>query len=203
MNAYLVELSLKSFVLKFADLLSMPRLPPVPEETTIPSDDALYRSGMPVDSYNPQGYIAGNPNTSTVTMPTSQMSIHGICLSSHFWESLLGKGGLNLFCFKVRVTILSWCRSLRKRKARRCECTITAGCSLRRTCLIISSTRPKCSRRSRRTPSSRARRGPSPSCTATCTSPRRPRFSTWTRPRLPASRTRATISTMRVINMCY
>ncbi|KPJ15034.1 MLX-interacting protein [Papilio machaon] len=59
------------------DLLSMPRLPPVPEETTIPSEDALYRSGMSVDSYNPQGYIAGSQNTSAVTMPTSQMSIHG------------------------------------------------------------------------------------------------------------------------------
>ncbi|XP_013146033.1 PREDICTED: MLX-interacting protein [Papilio polytes] len=59
------------------DLLSMPRLPPVPEETTIPSEDALYRTGMSVDSYNPQGYIAGSQNTSAVTMPTSQMSIHG------------------------------------------------------------------------------------------------------------------------------
>ncbi|CAG4981284.1 unnamed protein product [Parnassius apollo] len=59
------------------DLLSTPRLPPVPEETTIPSDDALYRSGMSVDSYNPQGYIAESANTSTATMPTSQMTIHG------------------------------------------------------------------------------------------------------------------------------
>ncbi|XP_013182105.1 PREDICTED: MLX-interacting protein isoform X2 [Papilio xuthus] len=59
------------------DLLSMPRLPPVPEETTIPSEEALYRSGMSVDTYTPQGYIAGSQNTSAVTMPTSQMSIHG------------------------------------------------------------------------------------------------------------------------------
>ncbi|CAH2074106.1 unnamed protein product, partial [Iphiclides podalirius] len=59
------------------ELLSTPRLPPVPEETAIPSDDGLYRSGMSLDSYNPQGYIAGCPNTSAVTMPTSQMTIHG------------------------------------------------------------------------------------------------------------------------------
>ncbi|XP_068629575.1 MLX-interacting protein isoform X2 [Battus philenor] len=64
------------------DLLSTPRLPPVPEETTLPTEDSLYRSGMPVDSYNPQGYIAGSPNTSAVTMPTSQMSIHGTSSNS-------------------------------------------------------------------------------------------------------------------------
>ncbi|XP_045785773.1 MLX-interacting protein isoform X2 [Maniola jurtina] len=59
------------------DLLLTPRLPPVPEETTIPSEDTLYRSAMSVDSYNTQNYIAGNQNTTTVTMPTSQMTIHG------------------------------------------------------------------------------------------------------------------------------
>ncbi|XP_072943386.1 MLX-interacting protein isoform X2 [Epargyreus clarus] len=59
------------------DLLSTPRLPPVPEETTIPPEDPLYRSGMSVDSYTPQGYITGSQSTTTVTMPTSQMTIHG------------------------------------------------------------------------------------------------------------------------------
>lgn len=34
---------------------------------------------MSVDSYNTQNYIADNQNTTTVTMPTSQMTIHGIC----------------------------------------------------------------------------------------------------------------------------
>ncbi|CAG9585548.1 unnamed protein product [Danaus chrysippus] len=58
------------------DLLLTPRLPPVPEEPSIPSEDTLYRSGMSVDSYNPQNYIAESHNTS-VTMPTSQMTIHG------------------------------------------------------------------------------------------------------------------------------
>ncbi|XP_026329316.1 MLX-interacting protein isoform X2 [Hyposmocoma kahamanoa] len=57
------------------ELLSTPRLPPVPEESTLPADDPLYRSGMSVDSYSTQGYMTGNQNT--VTMPTSQMSIHG------------------------------------------------------------------------------------------------------------------------------
>ncbi|XP_046964709.1 carbohydrate-responsive element-binding protein isoform X1 [Vanessa cardui] len=60
----------------FQDLLSSSRLPPVPEETTISTEDPLYRSGMSVDSYNPQNYIADNQNT-TVAMPTSQMTIHG------------------------------------------------------------------------------------------------------------------------------
>ncbi|XP_039746605.1 carbohydrate-responsive element-binding protein isoform X1 [Pararge aegeria] len=59
------------------DLLSTPRLPPVPEETTIPPEDTLFRSGMSVDSYNTQNYIADSQNTTTVTMPTSQMTIHG------------------------------------------------------------------------------------------------------------------------------
>lgn len=64
----------------FVELLSTPRLPPVPEESTLPVDDPLYRSGMSVDSYSPQGYMTGNQNT--VTMPTSQMSIHGMAQGS-------------------------------------------------------------------------------------------------------------------------
>ncbi|XP_059054369.1 carbohydrate-responsive element-binding protein isoform X2 [Achroia grisella] len=59
------------------ELLSTPRLPPVPEESTLAPEDNLYRSGMSVDSYSSQGYIAGNQTSSPVTMPTSQMSIHG------------------------------------------------------------------------------------------------------------------------------
>ncbi|CAH2086553.1 unnamed protein product [Euphydryas editha] len=59
------------------DLLSSSRLPPVPEETTISAEDPLYRSGMSVDSYNPTNYIADTHNSTTVTMPTSQMTIHG------------------------------------------------------------------------------------------------------------------------------
>ncbi|XP_038215203.1 carbohydrate-responsive element-binding protein isoform X2 [Zerene cesonia] len=60
------------------DLLSStPRLPPVPEETTIPTEDPMYRSAMSVDTYSSQGYITGNHNATTATMPTSQMTIHG------------------------------------------------------------------------------------------------------------------------------
>ncbi|CAH0720762.1 unnamed protein product, partial [Brenthis ino] len=59
------------------DLLSSSRLPPVPEEPAISSEDTLYRSGMSVDTYNPQNYIADSQNSTTVTMPTSQMTIHG------------------------------------------------------------------------------------------------------------------------------
>ncbi|XP_049867161.1 MLX-interacting protein isoform X2 [Pectinophora gossypiella] len=60
------------------DLLSTPRLPPVPEESALPAEDPLYRgsSHMSVDTYTSQGYI-GDSQTSTVTMPTSQMTIHG------------------------------------------------------------------------------------------------------------------------------
>ncbi|XP_045445770.1 carbohydrate-responsive element-binding protein [Melitaea cinxia] len=58
-------------------LLSSTRLPPVPEETTISAEDPLYRSGMSVDAYNPTNYIADTQNNTTVTMPTSQMTIHG------------------------------------------------------------------------------------------------------------------------------
>ncbi|KAL4702530.1 hypothetical protein ACJJTC_001415 [Scirpophaga incertulas] len=56
-------------------LSATPRLPPVPEESALPADDALYRGGMSVDTYSPQGYIASTQSTSTA-MPTSQMSIH-------------------------------------------------------------------------------------------------------------------------------
>lgn len=66
------------------DLLSSSRLPPVPEEPTISSEDTLYRSGMSVDTYNPQNYIADSQNSTTVTMPTSQMTIHGICANLIF-----------------------------------------------------------------------------------------------------------------------
>ncbi|KAL0893817.1 hypothetical protein ABMA27_013945 [Loxostege sticticalis] len=61
----------------FAELLSStPRLPPVPEESALPAEDSLYRGGgMSVDTYS-QGYI-GAQSTAAVTMPTSQMSIHG------------------------------------------------------------------------------------------------------------------------------
>lgn len=58
------------------ELLS-PRLPPVPEESTLAPEDNLYRSGMSVDSYSSQGYITASQTPSSVTMPTSQMSIHG------------------------------------------------------------------------------------------------------------------------------
>lgn len=58
------------------DLLT-PRLPPVPEETTLSSEDSLYRSGMSVDAYSTQSFMSGNQSSSTLTMPTSQMSIHG------------------------------------------------------------------------------------------------------------------------------
>ncbi|GBP81157.1 Carbohydrate-responsive element-binding protein [Eumeta japonica] len=53
------------------------RLPPVPEESVITSEDPLYRSGMSVDNYSTQSYIAPTQNTTVVTMPTSQMTIQG------------------------------------------------------------------------------------------------------------------------------
>ncbi|KAM3963576.1 MLX interacting protein mondo isoform 2-T2 [Aphomia sociella] len=59
------------------ELLSTPRLPPVPEESTLAPEDNLYRSGMSVDPYNSSGYVPGSQQTTAVTMPTSQMSIHG------------------------------------------------------------------------------------------------------------------------------
>lgn len=63
---------LVDFSYRFADLLSTPRLPPVPEETALPPEETLYRGGMSVESY-PQGYS----QTSTApTMPTSQMSVN-------------------------------------------------------------------------------------------------------------------------------
>lgn len=52
------------------------RLPPVPEESTLPVEDALYRSGMSVDSYS-QNFVSSSQGSSAVTMPTSQMSLHG------------------------------------------------------------------------------------------------------------------------------
>ncbi|CAK1552105.1 unnamed protein product [Leptosia nina] len=59
-------------------LTSTSRLPPVPEETTIPAEDPMsYRSGMSVDSYSSQNYITGSHSAPTATMPTSQMTIHG------------------------------------------------------------------------------------------------------------------------------
>ncbi|CAH2990758.1 unnamed protein product [Chilo suppressalis] len=51
-----------------------PRLPPVPEESALPSEDS-YRSGMSVDTYG-QSYIAIS-QSNAVTMPTSQGSLHG------------------------------------------------------------------------------------------------------------------------------
>ncbi|XP_041976840.1 carbohydrate-responsive element-binding protein isoform X2 [Aricia agestis] len=59
------------------DLLSLPRLPPVPEETAITSEDTMYRNTMSVESYGAQNYITSVQNINTVTMPTSQMTIHG------------------------------------------------------------------------------------------------------------------------------
>ncbi|KAG6449533.1 hypothetical protein O3G_MSEX006100 [Manduca sexta] len=59
------------------ELLSTPRLPPVPEETSVPSEDPLYRSSMSVDSYTSQAFITVTQASTVVTMPTSQMSIHG------------------------------------------------------------------------------------------------------------------------------
>ncbi|XP_063821694.1 MLX-interacting protein isoform X2 [Ostrinia nubilalis] len=54
-------------------LSSTPRLPPVPEESALPAEEALYRGGgMSVDSYQ-QGYLGSSP----AAMPTSQMTIHG------------------------------------------------------------------------------------------------------------------------------
>ncbi|CAG9783682.1 unnamed protein product [Diatraea saccharalis] len=51
-----------------------PRLPPVPEESTLPAEDPYRGGGMSMDSYE-SGYISVNRNNS-VTMPTSQMTIH-------------------------------------------------------------------------------------------------------------------------------
>ncbi|XP_075969496.1 MLX interacting protein mondo isoform X2 [Anticarsia gemmatalis] len=48
------------------------RLPPVPEESALPSEDSLYRGGMSVDSYSPQGFITSSQSSAAVTMPTSQ-----------------------------------------------------------------------------------------------------------------------------------
>lgn len=76
----------------FVELLSTPRLPPVPEESTLPADDPLYRSGMSVDSYSSQGYMTGNQNT--VTMPTSQMSIHG-----------MAQGACDFICYVLKCTV--------------------------------------------------------------------------------------------------
>ncbi|XP_050672509.1 carbohydrate-responsive element-binding protein isoform X2 [Leptidea sinapis] len=58
-------------------LLSTTRLPPVPEESMLPSEDPMYRSSMSIDSYNQPSYISSSHNTTTSTMPTSQMTIHG------------------------------------------------------------------------------------------------------------------------------
>lgn len=69
---------ISKYILVGADLLSSSRLPPVPEEPAIAAEDNLYRSGMSVDTYNPQTYIADSQISTPVTMPTSQMTIHGI-----------------------------------------------------------------------------------------------------------------------------
>ncbi|XP_053625715.1 carbohydrate-responsive element-binding protein isoform X2 [Plodia interpunctella] len=64
----------------FQELLSTPRLPPVPEESALSSEEPMYRSSnMSVDSYPAQGFMstAHAQGTSTVTMPSSQMTIHG------------------------------------------------------------------------------------------------------------------------------
>lgn len=55
------------------DLLSMSRLPPVPEETTMSTEDPSFRSS--IDSFNNSGYIT-NQNT-TPTIQNTQMSIQG------------------------------------------------------------------------------------------------------------------------------
>ncbi|XP_045518681.1 MLX-interacting protein isoform X1 [Pieris brassicae] len=62
-------------------LTSTSRLPSVPEETTIPTEDTMYRSGMSVDSYSTQNYIGSH--ATPATMPTSQMTIHGTSNNSH------------------------------------------------------------------------------------------------------------------------
>ncbi|XP_013186536.2 MLX-interacting protein isoform X2 [Amyelois transitella] len=63
----------------FHELLSTPRLPPVPEESALSSEEPMYRSGMSVDAYPAQGFMstAHAQTSSTPTMPTSQMTIHG------------------------------------------------------------------------------------------------------------------------------
>lgn len=74
----------------FLELLSTPRLPPVPEESAIASEEQLYRSGMSVDAFSSQGYsLSGNQNSNTVTMPTSQMSIHGTYVTNCEWKLMI------------------------------------------------------------------------------------------------------------------
>ncbi|PZC84371.1 hypothetical protein B5X24_HaOG204945 [Helicoverpa armigera] len=59
------------------DLLTPRLLPPVPEESALTSEDSMYRGGMSVDTYSPQSFMSSNQSNSAVTMPTSQMSLHG------------------------------------------------------------------------------------------------------------------------------
>ncbi|XP_037974117.2 carbohydrate-responsive element-binding protein isoform X1 [Plutella xylostella] len=68
-------------------LSSHHRLPPVPEEPTISAEETLYRSGI-TDSYS-QGYtVAANTNSNALTMPTSQMSIHGTNTNTQMMPSM-------------------------------------------------------------------------------------------------------------------
>ncbi|XP_061712203.1 carbohydrate-responsive element-binding protein isoform X1 [Cydia pomonella] len=57
------------------DLLSTPRLPPVPEEPALPAEDNMFRNSMNVDSYG-HGYDL-SASHANATMPPSQMTIHG------------------------------------------------------------------------------------------------------------------------------
>uniref|UniRef100_A0A2H1WJ47 SFRICE_002418 n=1 Tax=Spodoptera frugiperda TaxID=7108 RepID=A0A2H1WJ47_SPOFR len=59
------------------DLLTPRPLPPVPEESALPSDDSMYRGAMSVDTYSSQNFMTSSQSNTAVTMPTSQMSLHG------------------------------------------------------------------------------------------------------------------------------
>ncbi|KAJ8722770.1 hypothetical protein PYW07_003950 [Mythimna separata] len=59
------------------DLLTPRLLPPVPEESALTSEDSMYRGGMSVDTYSPHSFMSSSQSNSAVTMPTSQMSLHG------------------------------------------------------------------------------------------------------------------------------
>lgn len=68
------------------EFLTSSRLPPVPEESTLPSEDLLYRSGMSAESYNTQSFITEMQNSTIATMPTSQMAIHGTSNNSQMMQ---------------------------------------------------------------------------------------------------------------------